>query len=303
MSVKAFGLVLKSDTTPLLGKGVAFECRTNVCYRKEFSTRTNPDTGYFSLLCHTLVWQIASKLCHTTNPICLIICNCVVPMPYNHYAMPYARRTRRRRGASRRGRRVVRGRGMTTRQAAFRALSRVDPEMKFHDVNLGSFAIPQAAPFTTQLSLIAAGTTQSTRIGQSCQFLFVQWRCFYTSGATVTPAVIRFMIVVDYQPNNAAYGVGELLDSVTEAIVSHHELDNNRRFKVLKDENFNVGPDLAVVTSRKGYLKIRLNPRYINDQADVPQSVNLTALFASSATGGVATQPTVVARFRIRFVG
>ncbi len=123
-----------------------------------------------------------------------------------------------------------------------RVASIPSPELKFHDVDIDDAVVQSAGDVDPAINLIAAGTTESTRIGRKVTILSIGWRYSVTLpevDAAATPApgdVIRVMLVLDKQCNGAAATVTDMLE--TTGYQSFNNLSNKSRFRTLHDATF-----------------------------------------------------------------
>ncbi len=214
------------------------------------------------------------------------------------------RRRRRTRRPRRRRRFRGRRRGLTTRQAAFRALSRVDPEKKVFDTILTSQPL-QSNPTFILLNGIGEGSAINERIGRSCKILSVQWKMWCTSNTDATfPMIIRVSCVIDKQCNGAQFGLDDYLNQVALPTVASLNLNNNRRFKTLSNQIIRLDPSSFLMAHREKYIRMRLHPRYDAAGSNIDSIATGSIYLVIMVTTDVANQaPTIVTDCRTRFVG
>lgn len=217
--------------------------------------------------------------------------------------MPRRNRRRPRRRRRFRGRR----RGLTTRQAAFRALSRVDPEKKYHDILVAESPYI-GNPHIILMNGIAEGVGNSQRIGDSCKFLSMQWKMVANLNATTPlPAVIKVMFLVDTQSNGNLANENNIILDTGAPITSPLNLNNSKRFRVLSSTVMNLDPNSKFFAYRSAYRKLRLMPRW-NGSGGTIGNVATGALLCYMTSNvpnalGAAQGPFVELQFRLRFVG
>ncbi len=109
-------------------------------------------------------------------------------------------------------------------------------ENKFVDTQVAFGAISSVGQIVN-LSVIAQGTTESTRIGRKCAInaIMVRIHAYIVSAANLNNGsdVMRIMIIQDKQVNGAEFGVLDVLE--TANFQSFRNLANVQRFNILKD--------------------------------------------------------------------
>lgn len=115
-------------------------------------------------------------------------------------------------------------------------------ELKFHDVDLDDAVITQAGTITASISLIAGGTTESTRIGRKCTITNINWRFDIVMNDTGTvdntSEAVRVMMYQDHQTNGAAAVALDILE--TDDYQSFNNLSNKNRFTILFDKTYDM---------------------------------------------------------------
>lgn len=164
-----------------------------------------------------------------------------------------------------------------------------NPERKFIDTQLTSQAITSVVTLS-QLSNMAQGMTENTRIGSKVVVTGIQLKYFISQSTTKH---FRFMIVQDKQTNGAIYAAGDLLADATagDAIVSPANRDNKNRFRVHYDQmdSISIAGKASAMHSR--FVKLNVPLRYDGNAGDITDlsSSSFTALLVSDASSTALT--------------
>lgn len=137
-------------------------------------------------------------------------------------------------------------------------------EFKQHNVD-GSYNLQDNLQ-TQQLCLIAQGTNDNQRIGNSIKITSIMIRGFVTFNQTATASMCRMILVWDKQANEAALTAGDLLES--EDVSSNLNIDNGKRFTVLWDKYFTLYAEKPIIAI-KYYRKLNHKIRYDNAAAAI----------------------------------
>jgi len=211
--------------------------------------------------------------------------------------MPRHRRRKRRRTFRRK-------RGMSTRKAAFMALSRVDMEKKTLDFSTNGtpLVVSITTPRVIPLNVCSEGTDPDDRIGRQAKFLSVTIRLTVSDNAT--RAGFRLMLVLDKQPNGVLATAANLLsDSVNDPENSLLNLNNNKRFKLLHSWWTLLDNNVKLQQHHKHFRKLGFSTRYNGAATGIGTlTTNALLLFMVSNVATINTLP-VDYHIRVRFVG
>ena len=140
-------------------------------------------------------------------------------------------------GSAGRGRVVP---GYTRRSGFYGRFSGPNAEMKFFDTALSflpaSAAVCSTTAGTGGMTLIPAGTTESTRIGRKCTIKSIQMELFglfQPAAAATASGVTNIWLVQDTQTNGAYPAITDLF-TTNVAVSALRELANRGRFRILK---------------------------------------------------------------------
>lgn len=154
-------------------------------------------------------------------------------------------------------------------------------ELKTSDINNGSFLATTTGTMTL-LNSLSSGSDYTQRIGRKVMFKSIFIRGFlYPEDTATSNGLARIIIFYDKQTNSTTPANTDLL--VQSTSISHLNLDNRERFKVLVDKQFilpafNTVQGLATTPKAvKIYKKVSLQTVYDDTTAGV----------GSISTGGI----------------
>ncbi len=153
------------------------------------------------------------------------------------------------------------------------------------------------------LILIEQGTSASERIGNACTFVSFQMRLTVVKAVVPNFNYLRWMLVMDRQPNGANLVIANILADTVEPIESPRNLSFNRRFKYLSQGMIRVTVQNPSVSIRR-FVRLR-NPVRYSAGAPTIDVVTANALHFVVMSDGAdtAAAPTVNYFIRMRFVG
>ncbi len=133
-------------------------------------------------------------------------------------------------------------------------------ERKIIDTQLTSSA-SGTAPGLVQLTNLAQGNTDTTRIGNKIMITGIQFRYLVTD---TVHNVARVMIIQDKQTNGAIFAATQVLDDISagDAIVSLRNRDEVKRFRVIHDAVHQIsltGQDSRYVSK---FVKLKIPVKY-----------------------------------------
>ncbi len=177
-------------------------------------------------------------------------------------------------------------------------------ERKFNTIDMDTDACTTES--MNQLTTFAAGNTNLLRIGNKVQMKTIELKFSLQNSDTSVPNQMRLLVVVDKQPNAAAFALSALLDS--NAMHSQRTLSGMSRFRVLLDEvivaNQNGGSTIDAFFFKR-FIKIPKDLSICTWQdgtSAIPNSNSIAiAYFGLVACG--ATDLAVDATARLTFIG
>ncbi len=174
-------------------------------------------------------------------------------------------------------------------------------EIKNFDIKQTTVAISQT-PVIVQLSNIPAGSGTNTRDGSQCKMIGLNLSYTLTFNAASAVHLIRIMLIIDRQTNQAVYAASDLLADVTanDNLITPRNLDNKHRFVILYDRLHMLSESFPIVTVRK-YFKRDVLLRFDNSTpsiADLTQN-SLSLLQIGNNTTNL---PNITSTSRLRYV-
>ncbi len=186
---------------------------------------------------------------------------------------------------------------------AKKALSMLNVEYKNHDVTLTNVTVPDTVGVIQQLTLINQGDTTNTRDGAQIKLTSFQIKGQCQLHTSATSSVVRLMLILDKQTNQAIYTTADLLSNVTtvDSINAPLNLDNKHRFVVLWDKTLTMSEIGNEVRQFKYYRKLSLKLRFDASTGAIADltSYSLSLVRISNETTNL---PNYSAIIRLRYV-
>lgn len=118
-------------------------------------------------------------------------------------------------------------------------------ETKYFDTNINETGITATGTIIPSLNLVAAGTADNQRIGRELKIkgVYIRGQFEFNASTTVTSSLkMRMIIYLDKQCNGAAATLGDILHTsvITAPVNAFRNLDNAKRFKILKDKRLQI---------------------------------------------------------------
>jgi len=200
-------------------------------------------------------------------------------------------------------------------------------ENKFYDTGINSTTVPQTtagaemdpAANVSCLNAIAQGDGESNRDGRQCKLTSIQVKGYVARGTSSDGAdvaispLVRVLIVWDKQTNGVQLNSEDVLqDAAFDDVNSLRNAQYMRRFQVLYDQTFELGPltagtDGANTISQAGptkrfdfYKKINIPVNFTGTTADIANITDNSIHVMAIASGGSCT---IGYQARVRFVG
>lgn len=217
------------------------------------------------------------------------------------YRRRYRKRSYRKRRTASRGKIYGRAAGQLWRDVK-KLKNFINVEFKHHETELDSTIFDSG---TVQCqNLLTLGDGASDIDGQQCRFKSIQCYC-RTQMQASTPAVCRIIYFIDLQARGTAPGLADVLATGVSsyAVTCPRNLNNRKRFVILKDHIFTLTP-MQPVREFKYYRKLDLKTVYdINPSGDVSdiQSNPIYILFISDQPSG-STAPIITHSSRLRYI-
>lgn len=221
-------------------------------------------------------------------------------MPYKRRYTKYSRRSNYRRRPRAPARSI--GYGDITRKvmqdvAYLRSL--INVEFK-HLENVNSATSSTTAALIL-LNGMAPGDTGETRDGQSIRMKSVLMRGTILVNPSATATVHRTMLFLDTQPNGAAPGIGDILDTATN-VLSPINISNGSRFKILKDLFHNVDVAANPIITFQKFVKLGFHTKYNAGTAGTIADITTNALYILHMSSEATNTATFNYYFRSRFI-
>lgn len=197
---------------------------------------------------------------------------------------------------------------MSTRSMARKALMSVDTENKYLDffatatniINTGTVVL---------LNGIDEGSDPTQRIGRSIRMksLLLRTRTITSDNAAVIAQVMRYMVVLDKQPNGVLANADEILNDISDnlAVPLTPLLPANfKRFRVIRDFNVVMNKEGRNLVVTKHFIRMNIKPRYGTGGATITDIATGALLLVVLSDDSVATNAPVSSVYtRLRFVG
>jgi len=150
------------------------------------------------------------------------------------------------------------------------------------------------------LNGLAKGDDFDTRDGRVVRVKSIQVALLYELSASATFTQLRIMVVLDKQPNEVTMVILDLLDS--SALQSFRNLDNRKRFVILRNEVVNMSISGAQGGYWEYYKKFNLKTVYDDSDAGTIVDISTNAIYLVLLSNEPTNLPTVVRSTRVRYI-
>lgn len=187
---------------------------------------------------------------------------------------------------------------------AKKALSLINVEYKYLDVTAGSQNMT-GTPTIVLLNGCQTGDTATTRDGQSillksiyCQFMV------YMDPSSTTYNIVRFMLVLDTQPNATVMSAADLFQNNTSGtnVVSPININYGKRFKVLYDKRFSLNATQIREKVWKYFKRLKFHTKFNTGNAGTIADITSNALYLVFVNDNNVTTPDCQYYVRLRFI-
>lgn len=175
----------------------------------------------------------------------------------------------------------------------------INVEFKSNEVTLADVAATNTG-IIQLLNGLQKGDNINSREGRVVRWKSVQCLMKITMDSGVSASIFRCLIVIDKQPNQTTLTMSQLLGAST--VTSLKNLDNRKRFVILKDELITLSsdkPEAMINYYRKIDMKTIYDASDSGNIADISTNA-IYCVFLSDQTA--ALEPLVDATFRLRFI-
>ncbi len=180
-------------------------------------------------------------------------------------------------------------------------MSLLNVEYKFLDT-IDSNVLVTTAGAIIPITNIPQGDTSVSRDGAQVKITRFNFSAFVQLQSTLV--CYRIMIIQDMQTNGALFSLSDLLQDIGASanIVSHNNLDNKFRFKVLYDNKFGLSDSSSQLKKISFNKDLDMRVRYDGTVGDITDltSNSLSLVFISTGTG--LNAPIINYSARIRYV-
>lgn len=151
------------------------------------------------------------------------------------------------------------------------------------------------------LTNIATGTSDTTRIGNSIKANSLNWR-FHLAKTNSQQCIVRIIIFMDIAGHGGTPSESDLLQTTGE-VNSPLNLDNGKRFTVLKDFYGQMSNGSRTIFLRKGGMKLNHHCEYDGTSSNVSDTTNghLWVMYMSNIAPA-GDDPTIESYFTFRYI-
>lgn len=187
-------------------------------------------------------------------------------------------------------------------------------EIKFADVYQNGVSIG-TTPVLTALNLVASGTDDNNRIGDSVHATSIQGRYdFISASAALAPTIIRMIVFWDRQPNGFAPTVSNVLDlsTISSSLYAPYHRSYQKRIKIIYDKVIVINPNIGGTTSgttdalvpmaiyKRFKRKLNREVKY-NDVSATITTIQTNSLYLLQVSNNNTNPPLVVAGYRFYY--
>lgn len=179
----------------------------------------------------------------------------------------------------------------------------IDPERKALDIIVAGSIPTGPTPLLFPLNLVAAGNDIDQRQGRQALFLSYQVRMTTVKALAEPSTTMRWMLLLDKMPDQAQVTSAAILADPVITIDSPLNLNNNKRFRVLKTGRYTVTNERPVHQFTM-FRSLRMTTRY-SSNSDTLATVTSNLLYWCVFTDAPSIPTAATLNFygRLRFVG
>lgn len=183
----------------------------------------------------------------------------------------------------------------------------IDTERKFFDFQATATDLV-AAGAVIHLTSIAEGADPNQRIGRSvrCKSLVLRTHTQLPDNLDVLTQSVRYMILIDKQPNGALATNTDILQSTVSPfnILSVLQPANFKRFRVLRDFTVVMNRDSRNLVVTKHFIRLNLQPRWGSAGSSIGDiATGALLLFIVTDNAVMTNSPQSSILTRLRWVG
>lgn len=175
----------------------------------------------------------------------------------------------------------------------------INTEFKTKDVTATSTAVPNAG-VRILLNGLTKGDGYNNRDGRQVRFKSLQMKYSVEHSGAGAQNRVRVMVVVDKQPNQAAFTVADLLQDTAIPTLSPRNLNARKRFAWLYDKSFTLNDDYPEKIF-KFYKKIDCKTIYDDSDGGAVADIQTNSIYMVMVSDHV-TGPLMTYYNRLRFV-
>lgn len=186
--------------------------------------------------------------------------------------------------------------------AAKLALSLINPEFKYVDKE-GTQSITNASAFVL-LNGLTKGNGSSNRIGRSIKIMSLELSFILSKNISDTnQEFVRVALLLDKEPNGATPSFLDVWESNTNYICTPRNLDNRKRFVIMKDYVLPLPVSGGTQAYYKTlYKKMEMHTIYDNSDAGTIADISSNALYLVFVSDSSTDNPSITYYNRLRYI-
>lgn len=178
--------------------------------------------------------------------------------------------------------------------------SRVHSEFKYLDTVVTN--TPTTTAVLALLNGMSKGDGVANREGRQIRVKSILSNTLLTINTSATASNIRIVYFIDKQANAAAPVFGDVFTSSSNYITSARNLNNRKRFVILKDHVYTLDPDNHNAIRMSFYKKLDMSTIYDASDAGDITDIKTNALYMMYICNEATFTPTINSYNRVRFL-
>ncbi len=158
------------------------------------------------------------------------------------------------------------------------------------------------APTLELVNGLSKGDSEANREGNTVRWKSIQCQGYMKIHASAVSNIVRRIIFIDKQPNQAAPTASDVLTGSEGTYqYSFRELDHRKRFVILKDQSITLSQNRPIVQFADYYSHVDMITVYNTDTGNIAD-IETNSLYVMYMSDASSNSPSIAHKTRLRFI-